>query len=88
MLILKKCNIAEFIRVVSLAVRGEHLNDPLVISCKAKTVKVTAKEEVLVNLDGEYGGKIPAIFENLSRHVEMYVPFDKLRPQDQTWQED
>ncbi|VDG96587.1 Diacylglycerol kinase [Lysinibacillus sphaericus] len=84
-LILKKCNIAEFIRVVTLAVRGEHLNDPLVISCKAQTVKVTSEEEVLVNLDGEYGGKAPAVFENLSCHIEMYVPFDKLREQDRTW---
>lgn len=85
LLILKKCNIAEFIRVVTLAVRGEHLNDPLVISCKAQSVKVTSDEEVLVNLDGEFGGKAPAIFENLSRHIEMYVPFDKLREQDRTW---
>ncbi|GKV69795.1 diacylglycerol kinase [Sporosarcina sp. NCCP-2716] len=85
LLILKKCNIAEFIRVVTLAVRGEHLNDPLVISCKAQSVKVTSDEEVLINLDGEYGGKIPAVFENLSCHIQMCVPFDQLREQDRTW---
>ncbi|WJY27410.1 MULTISPECIES: diacylglycerol kinase [Sporosarcina] len=84
-LILKKCNIAEFIRVVTLAVRGEHLNDPLVISRKAQSVKVTSEEEVLINLDGEYGGKTPAVFENLSCHIEMCVPFDQLREQDRTW---
>ena len=41
LLILKKCNIAEFIRVVSLALRGEHLDDPLVISSKAEKITVS-----------------------------------------------
>lgn len=82
LLILRKCNIAEFIRVISLAVRGEHLDDPLVIATKAKNIKITSSEEVLLNLDGEYGGVLPATFTNLYRHIEMFVPFDKLRKQD------
>lgn len=82
LLILKKCNIAEFIRVISLAVRGEHLNDPLVIATKAEKIKVTSSEKVLLNLDGEYGGKLPAEFHNLYRHIDMFAPLDKLRIQD------
>ncbi|MBB4825530.1 diacylglycerol kinase (ATP) [Sporosarcina luteola] len=82
LLILKKCNIAEFIRVVSLALRGEHLDDPLVISTSAERIKVTSEEEVLLNLDGEYGGTLPATFENLYRHIEMFAPYDELREQD------
>lgn len=82
LLILKKCNIAEFIRVVSLAIRGEHLDDPLVISAKAEKITVTSPEEVLLNLDGEYGGKLPATFENLCRHVEVFVPLEEIRNED------
>ena len=82
LLILKKCNIAEFIRVVSLALRGEHLGDPLVISSKAEKITITSSEEVLLNLDGEYGGALPATFENLCRHIEMFVPIDELREED------
>ena len=82
LLILKKCNIAEFIRIVSLALRGEHLDDPLVISSKAKKIVVTSTEKVLLNLDGEYGGLLPATFQNLYRHVEMYAPLAELREQD------
>ncbi|MFC5592068.1 diacylglycerol kinase [Sporosarcina soli] len=82
LLILKKCNIAEFIRVVSLALRGEHLNDPLVISSKAEKITVESPEEVLLNLDGEYGGMLPARFENLHRHIEMFAPLDELREED------
>lgn len=81
LLILKKCNIAEFIRIVTLALRGEHLNDPLVISSKAEKITVTSREEVLLNLDGEYGGMLPATFQNLYRHIEMFVPLDELGPQ-------
>ena len=82
LLILKKCNIAEFIRIVTLALRGEHLDDPLVISAKAEKITVTSPEKVLLNLDGEYGGVLPATFENLYRHIEMYAPIEELRPQD------
>lgn len=80
--ILKKCNIAEFIRIVTLASRGEHIGDPLVISSKAQRITVTSPEKVLLNLDGEYGGLLPATFQNLCRHIEMFAPLDKLRKQD------
>ena len=82
LLILKKLNIAEFIRVASLALRGEHLTDPHVIIKKAKHIKVTSDDKVLLNLDGEYGGDIPATFENLHRHIEVFVPIDEIREED------
>lgn len=82
LLILKKCNVADFIRLASLAIRGEHLNDPLVISEKATHIKVTSEDKVLLNLDGEYGGTIPATFENLYRHIEVFVPIDEIREED------
>lgn len=82
LIILKKCTIAEFIRVVSLALRGEHVDDPLVIYTKAEKVSVSSSDEVLLNLDGEYGGKVPAVFENLPRHIEIFVPKDEIREED------
>lgn len=82
LLILKKLNIAEFIRVASLALRGEHLSDPHVIHKKAKHIKVTSDDKVLLNLDGEYGGTIPATFQNLYRHIEVFVPIDEIREED------
>ncbi|WP_298833335.1 diacylglycerol kinase [uncultured Planococcus sp.] len=82
LLILKELNMAEFIRVASLALRGEHLSDPHVIYAKASKITVTTKERVLLNLDGEYGGVLPAVFENLAGHIEMYVPIDSLKEND------
>ncbi|AIE58834.1 diacylglycerol kinase [Bacillus methanolicus] len=82
LLILKKINLADFIRIATLAIRGEHLNDENVIYTKANRVKVYSDEKVQLNLDGEYGGLLPAEFENLYRHFEVFVPIEKIRPQD------
>ncbi len=85
MMILKKCNIADFIRIASLALRGEHLNDPNVIYRKSSVVKVSPAEEnaeIHINLDGEYGGDAPVQFTNLKRHIEVFVPINDIREQD------
>jgi diacylglycerol kinase (ATP) len=82
LLILKKTNLAEFIRIASLAVRGEHIKDPNVIYTQANHIKIHSKEKVQLNVDGEFGGLLPAEFENLYRHLEVFVPIDKIREQD------
>lgn len=82
LIVLKKTNLAEFIRLVTLALRGEHIHDPNIIYTKAKQIKVTSSEEVLINIDGELGGTTPAEFTNLYRHLEIFAPVDKLNPND------
>lgn len=83
LLILKKINLADFIRVVTLALRGEHVNDSNVIYTQANHIKVYSNEEaVQINLDGELGGLLPAEFSNLYRHLEVFVPINDLRPLD------
>ncbi|MDG5473616.1 diacylglycerol kinase [Jeotgalibacillus sp. ET6] len=82
LLFLKKTNLAETIRIISLALRGEHLNDPHLVYVKANHIKVTAKEKVQLNLDGEYGGLLPAEFQNLYRHLTVFAPLDQLRKED------
>ncbi|MBS4209559.1 diacylglycerol kinase [Bacillus sp. FJAT-50079] len=82
LMILKKTNLAEFIRVASLALRGEHINDPNLIYVKANHIKVKSSEKMQLNIDGEYGGLLPAEFSNLYRHLDVFVPLDKIRPQD------
>ena len=82
LLILKKTNLAEFLRIATLALRGEHLSDDHVIYTTANRVKVRSSEKVLINLDGELGGEAPAEFENLYRHLNVFVPIEKVRPQD------
>ncbi|AWE08821.1 diacylglycerol kinase [Lysinibacillus sp. 2017] len=77
-MVLKECNIGDFIRIASLALRGEHLNDERVVYRKASHVVITSEEEVHLNLDGEYGGDVPATFQNLKRHIEVFAPVAQL----------
>lgn len=82
LLILKKTNLADFVRIASLALRGEHIHDPNVIYTQANRIKVQSDEKVQLNLDGEYGGLLPAEFVNLYRHLEVFVPLDQIRDED------
>jgi diacylglycerol kinase (ATP) len=82
LLILKKTNLAEFVRISTLALRGEHINDPNIIYTQANRIKVHSNEKVMVNIDGEFGGLLPAEFENLYRHLEVFVPLGDIRPND------
>jgi diacylglycerol kinase (ATP) len=82
LLILKKTNLADFIRIATLALKGEHINDPKVIYESASRIKVTSNEKVMLNLDGEYGGEQPAEFVNLYRHLEVCVSLEDIREQD------
>ncbi|WP_163100810.1 diacylglycerol kinase [Peribacillus alkalitolerans] len=83
LLILKKTNLAELIRIATLAIRGEHTKDPNVIYVKANRIKVTPTEKMQLNLDGEYGGLAPAEFVNMYRHFDVFVPEDYIQPDDE-----
>ncbi|MGG3998443.1 diacylglycerol kinase, partial [Anoxybacillus kestanbolensis] len=83
LIILKKTNLAEFIRIATLAARGEHINDPHLIYTKiytkANRIKVTSPNKIQLNLDGEYGGLLPGEFVNLYQHLEVFVPKEKAK---------
>ena len=78
LIILKKTNLADVVRLVSAAMRGEHLSDEKVIYVQASRIKIHAKEKLQLNLDGEYGGDLPGEFVNLHNHIKMVVPDKKL----------
>ena len=60
---------------------GKHLNDVNVEYIKASHIEIEPLEnnhETLINLDGEFGGKAPVVFDNLPNHIEMYVNLDEI----------
>jgi len=73
-LILKKTSIPEFIRLATLALRGEHINDPHVIYFQTSELKVSSNQEVLINLDGELGGHLPSHFKVMHKHITILTP--------------
>lgn len=75
-IVVKKTNLAEFIRLATQAIRGEHLKDPNVLYFQTDYLKATTvgAETVLLNLDGELGGQLPCVVEALPGHIDVFVP--------------
>ncbi|MFS0752650.1 diacylglycerol kinase [Oceanobacillus sp. 1P07AA] len=82
LLILKKTNLAEFIQIATLALRGDHFRSKNIIYTQAKHIKVSNEEKMQLNIDGEYGGLLPGEFLNLRKHIEFYVPKDFIEVQE------
>ncbi len=41
---------------------------------RQKKLKVTTEEEITIDIDGEYGGVLPAVFEVVSNQFNIFVP--------------
>ncbi|MDQ0300488.1 diacylglycerol kinase (ATP) [Salibacterium salarium] len=74
MIVIKKTNIPELIRIGSQALNGEHLHHNKIMYMQANRIKIEVEEDMELNLDGEYGGNLPAEFVNLYHHVQMFCP--------------
>lgn len=73
-LLMRKCNLAEFIRIASLAMRGEHLQDSHITLFQTNRITVRSDEKSLhLNLDGEYGGQMAQTFTILPGHVRIIM---------------
>lgn len=76
LIILEKANLAELGHIMALASRGDHTKHPKVHYKKAQSVNVSSFEHMQLNVDGEYGGVLPANFFNLKQHIEVFAPKD------------
>jgi diacylglycerol kinase (ATP) len=72
-ILIKKCNLVEMIRIATLALRGEHMNDPHVKHFQTKHIQITSPDYVQLNLDGEFGGTLPGVFTVLPSHLRILV---------------
>jgi len=73
LLLLRKCNLADFIRIVTAAMRGDHMNDPYIKYIRTSKINVTSTDYVQLNLDGEYGGTLPCEISVLPSHLEVFA---------------
>lgn len=72
-IILRKCNLGEFVRIATAALRGDHLNDPNIIHFQTNQLQVTSPDYVQINLDGEFGGTLPSVFSVLPSHIQIII---------------
>jgi diacylglycerol kinase (ATP) len=70
-IILKKTSLPEFIRIATMALKGDHFKHPNIIYFQAKQLKATSTERVDLNLDGELGSSLPCTFTALPRHIQL-----------------
>ena len=76
LIIVEKANLAELGHIMTLASRGEHIKHPKVHYKKARSINISSFIDMQLNVDGEYGGKLPGNFLNLKQHIEVYTPSD------------
>ncbi|GAA0430072.1 diacylglycerol kinase [Lentibacillus halophilus] len=74
LLILKEMNLAEFVRIATLAQRGSHLTNRKIIYTQAEYINVETDDDMQLNIDGEFGGMLPGEFLNLQQHIDVFIP--------------
>ncbi|BCJ87106.1 diacylglycerol kinase [Effusibacillus dendaii] len=72
-MVVKQASIPDMIRLATQALRGEHVHNERVLYFQTEWLKVTSKEKVELNLDGEYGGTLPKEFRVLKHHLQVVV---------------
>lgn len=73
-LIIKKSNVADLANIFFNILKGDHINHPNVHYFKTKEITIVAEDqEVTIDIDGEYGGKLPATFQVVSKGMNVLV---------------
>lgn len=73
-LIIKKSNVADLANIFFNILKGEHINHPNVKYFKTKEITIQAEnQEVTIDIDGEYGGKLPATFQVISKGMRVLI---------------
>ncbi|PWI57260.1 YegS/Rv2252/BmrU family lipid kinase [Sulfoacidibacillus thermotolerans] len=72
-MIVKPTNLGDMIRLVSAALRGEHTRDERVLYFHSSEIMLSSEDEVDLNIDGEYGGKLPQKVRVMPQHLSVIV---------------
>lgn len=74
LIIVKTASVFELMQLArKLLIDGSHLDSPNVIHKQTSFVDIDVLDDsnLMINLDGEYGGDAPVHFENLNHHIEV-----------------
>lgn len=61
--VVKRSDVANLANIFFNIFSGEHINHPNVIYFKTKKITLSSAQDISIDMDGEYGGKLPATFE-------------------------
>lgn len=71
--LIKKADVAELANIFLNVLTGQHINHPKVKYFKTKYVKITSGADIVVDVDGEYGGKLPVDFMVVPKGLKILV---------------
>ncbi|MCL4557167.1 MAG: diacylglycerol kinase family lipid kinase [Deltaproteobacteria bacterium] len=69
-----KAGFIDFLRNSSKIYKGTHINDPMIGYTHARHVELASKDRVLLDVDGEQPGMLPAAFDILPGSIKVIVP--------------
>ena len=81
-LVVKTANLLDIIPLIrQMMLSGDHINSEHIHYFKTDILKVTAVDghQLMINVDGEYGGDAPAVFVNLQQHIEICSNLEDVR---------
>lgn len=71
--IIKKSAITDLANIFMNILTGDHINHPNVIYYKTKSVYIESSSIVPIDIDGEYGGELPARFEVIPKALRILI---------------
>lgn len=74
--IIKKSEVQDLAQIFISIFSGEHINHPNVVYFKTRKIRVQSleDEDITIDIDGEYGGKLPATYEVLPKSFQIFIP--------------
>jgi len=71
--IVKKAEIGELANIFINIFKGKHINHPKVIYFKTDSIEINSENSIAIDIDGEYGGRLPAKFDVIKNAIEILV---------------
>ncbi len=71
--IIKKSDVQDLASIFFNIFSGDHVNHPNVKYFKTKKIRLTVEKDMDIDIDGEYGGKLPATFEVVPKAFRLLV---------------
>lgn len=73
-IVIKKSAISDIANIFLNVLTGDHINHPNVVYFKTKSIIIDCKSKVPIDIDGEYGGLLPAEFQVIPKGLKIFVP--------------
>lgn len=72
-LIIRDSDIGEIANIFFNILRGEHINHSKVVYFNTNKISISCDSKVTIDIDGEYGGVLPATFEVVHKGMKIFV---------------